>query len=94
MILREYLPNNFPPFRITPCWNLWATRRNMCVQITRPHFLSKKKKIHNHTKLLYFFFFFFDTTELLYFTMHKYSKKTHTNIKKTHNQNEFIPTNE
>ena len=68
----------------------------ICVFKLHDHTSYQKKKIHNHTELLYFFFFFFffDTTELLYFTMHKYSKKTHTNIKKTHNQNEFIPTNE
>ena len=46
---------------------------------------QKKKKVHNHTELLYFFFFSFDTTKLLYFTMHKYSKKnTHTQILKKH----------
>ena len=45
-ILRDFRkPWPSCPFRITPCWNLWATGRNMCVQVTRPHFLIKKKKI-------------------------------------------------
>ena len=69
----------------------------MCVQITRPHFLSKKKKsTQPHWIVILFSFFFFDTTKLLYFTMHKYSKKnTHTQILKKYisKMNLFLQTN-
>ena len=68
-ILRDFRkPWPSCPFRITPCWNLWATGRNMCVQVTRPHFLSKKKKNYTTTLNCYTFFFWYNWIVILYYS--------------------------
>ena len=95
MILREYLPNNFPPFRITPCWNLWATGCNMCVQITRPHFLSKKKYTTTLNCYTFSFSFSFLIQQNCYTLLCTNIQKKHTQILKKHitKMNLFLQTN-